>query len=251
MTNWMLRGLVFAAAMVVLRLFQGAMINAWPTQAGLISLVLLLLFIIGVAVWGVIDGRADARANPDPDRRQDLAMTWLLAGLVAGIISGAVAWLISLFYKGIYTGGLLNEVTTFAAFTALLVFLPGIAGVAAGRWRVDRTAPPVPQRAPGSEQERVDTDVFAAVRADDTSTGEMAGAQPEERTAAVTTAERETPTEPIATTEREEPTETIPTGRWGRPTETIPTTDDDAKTEVIRADTDPKHAKPGSEPEKD
>lgn len=51
-----------------------------------------------------MDGRADAKASPDPDRRQDLAMTWLLAGLVAGALSGAVAWLISLFYKAIYTG---------------------------------------------------------------------------------------------------------------------------------------------------
>lgn len=52
----------------------------------------------------MMDGRADAKASPDPDRRQDLAMTWLLAGLVAGALSGAVAWLISLFYKAIYTG---------------------------------------------------------------------------------------------------------------------------------------------------
>ena len=112
----MLRGLVFAAAMVVVRLFQGALINAWQTQAGLISIVLLLLFLVGVVVWGVLDGRADARANRDPDRRQDLAMTWLLAGLIAGILSGAVSWVISLFYSGLYTGGLINEVTTFAAF---------------------------------------------------------------------------------------------------------------------------------------
>ena len=138
MRDWMLRGLVFAGAMVVLRLVQGALINAWQTQSGLISIVLLLLFVIGVAVWGVRDGRADASANPDPDRRQDLAMTWLLAGLVAGILSGAVSWLIAQFYSAIYTGGLLNEVTTFAAFTALIVFLPGIIGVAVGRWRVDR-----------------------------------------------------------------------------------------------------------------
>jgi len=41
---------------------------------------------VGVIValaWGYIDGRADAKAQPDPDRRGDLAMTWLLAGLVA------------------------------------------------------------------------------------------------------------------------------------------------------------------------
>lgn len=37
MTNWMLRGLAFAAAMVVLRLFQGALINAWQMLSGLIS----------------------------------------------------------------------------------------------------------------------------------------------------------------------------------------------------------------------
>jgi len=225
MRNWLLRGLVFAAVMVVVRLVQGALINAWQTQAGLISIVLLLLFVIGVAVWGVMDGRADARANPDPDRRQDLAMVWLLAGLVAGIISGAVSWLIALVYKGLYTGGLINEVTTFAAFTALIVFLPGIVGVTIGRWRVDRNPPPRPEGGP--DEERADTDVFSAVRADDAQTGEVAGAQREEPSAA------------IATAEREAPTETIPTGPWGRPTETIPTAgDDDAKTEVIRTEPD-------------
>lgn len=214
----MLRGLVYAAAMVVVRLFQGALINAWQTQAGLFSVVLLLLFVIGVAVWGVMDGRADAIANPDPDRRGDLAMTWLLAGLVAGLLSGAVSWLIALVYTGLYTGGLINEVTTFAAFTALCVFLPGIIGVTIGRWRVDRNPPP---RRPGTDEERADTDVFSAVRADDAPTGEIpaAGAQTEERASAVATAEREGPTETMPTEES--------------PTETIAKTEDDPKTEVI------------------
>lgn len=223
----MLRGLVFAAAMVVLRLLQGALINAWQTQAGLISIVLLILFVIGVVIWGVLDGRADAKAQPDPDRRQDLAMTWLLAGLLAGILSGAVAWLIALMYQGLYTGGLINEVTTFAAFTALLVFVPGIIGVAVGRWRIDRNPPPRPH---GEDEERADTDVFSAVRGDETPTGEIPaqtapGARAEERTGSIATAERDAPTE------------------------TIPTSGDDAKTEVIRTD-DARHAKPGEEPEK-
>jgi hypothetical protein len=230
----MLRGLVFAAAMIVVRLVQGALINAWQTQAGLISIVLLLLFVICVIVWGLRDGRADARAMADPDRRQDLAMVWLLAGLVAGILSGAVSWLIALFYPGLYTGGLLNEVTTFAAFTALLVFVPGIIGVAVGRWRVDRNPPPDRPGAP-DQGERADTDVFSAVRADDTPTGELptqAGARAQERNASV------------ATVERDAPTESIPTVQSERTTESIPTTDD-AKTEAIRTDTtEPRHARP-------
>jgi hypothetical protein len=173
MSKWLLRGLVFAALMVIVRLLQGAMINAWETKAGLISIVLIVLFAVVVFIWGLSDGRADARANPDPDRRDDLAMTWLLAGLFAGVVSGAVAWFISLFYKSLYVEALLNEVTTFAAFTALLVFLAAIAGVALGRWLVDRNFEKLPRRHHGlteaaADQDRADTDVFAAVRADDT-----------------------------------------------------------------------------------
>jgi uncharacterized membrane protein YfcA len=166
MSKWLLRGLVFAALMVIVRLLQGALINAWETRAGLISIVLVLLYAVAVFVWGLADGRADARANPDPDRRGDLAMTWLLAGLFAGIVSGVVAWLIHLFYKSLYVEGLVNEVTTFAAFTALLVFLVSLLGVTIGRWLVDRKAPEFVRHGV-HEDERADTDVFAAVRQPD------------------------------------------------------------------------------------
>ena len=168
MSKWLLRGLVFAALMVIVRLLQGAMINAWETKAGLISIVLIVLFAVAVFIWGISDGRADARANPDPDRRDDLAMTWLLAGLFAGIGSGFVAWFISLFYNNLYAEALLNEVTTFAAFTALLTFLASIAGVSIGRYLVDRNAPPVQRH--NADGERADTDVFEAVRDDEPQT---------------------------------------------------------------------------------
>src|SRR5689334_13301973 len=169
MSKWLLRGLVFAALMVIVRLLQGAMINAWETKAGLISAVLVAIYAIAVLVWGYADGRADANKNPDPERRDDLAMTWLLAGLFAGIVSGAVAWLISLFYKDLYVGGLINELTTFAAFTALLTFVAAIAGSAVGHWVIDRHADDTPRKhhgyaAEGDDDERADTDVFAAVR---------------------------------------------------------------------------------------
>lgn len=244
----MLRGLVYAAAMVVVRLFQGALINAWQTQAMLFSVSLLLLFIIGVVVWGVLDGRADARANPDPDRRRDLAMTWLLTGLVAGVVSGLVSWLIAIVYKGLYTGGLMNELTTFAAFTALCVFVPGIIGVTVGRWRVDRNPPP--RRQDGADDDRADTDVFSAVRADDSPTGEIptqgSGAQAQERTSAVATAEREPERKSGRDAEGESATESLPTGAWGAPTESLSTAGDDPKTEVIHTE-GLEHPKPGSE----
>ncbi len=178
MSKWLLRGLVFAALMVIVRLLQGALINAWETKAGLISLVLVVIFAVAVFIWGLADGRTDARANPDPDRRGDLAMTWLLAGLFAGIVSGAVAWFIHLFYKSLYVEGLINELTTFAAFTALLVFLMALLGVTIGRWLIDRSAPEVPHHGHAHDDERADTDVFAAVRQpDDEQTAEYETAE--------------------------------------------------------------------------
>ncbi|MDY6995019.1 MAG: B-4DMT family transporter [Actinomycetota bacterium] len=164
MSKWLLRGLVFAALMVILRLLQGAMINVWETRAGMISVALVTGYGIISLLWGYLDGRSDARNNPDPERRADLAMTWLLAGLFAGVVSGAVAWFIGLFYRNLYVEGLINELTTFAAFTALLVFLTAIIGVGVGHWLVDRKAPDLPRRR--EDDDRADTDVFAAVRDD-------------------------------------------------------------------------------------
>ena len=191
MAKWLLRGLAFAALMVVVRLFQGALINQFETQALLISLGLLLVFVVVVFVWGLIDGRADARGNADPERRGDLAMTWLLGGLVAGLLSGAISWFISMVYPALYAGGLINEVTTFAAFTALLVFLPAILAVAIGRWLVDRKAPPYERRREGSDDDRADTDVFAAVRDDRQDATGADGTQETAQQSSVATIERD------------------------------------------------------------
>lgn len=193
MTDWLRRGLAFAAGMVLLRLVQGPLINTFESQSALISVVLLIVFVIAVLVWGLLDGRADAAANPDPDRRRDLAMTWLAAGVAAGVISGAVAWIISLLDKALYVAGLINELTVFAAFTALLVFGPAMAGVVLGRWLVDRGYAKVPQRHHGlaaGDQDRVDTDVFAAVGA-----GATAAAGAEATAAAGAPASADWPTE--------------------------------------------------------
>lgn len=168
MSKWFLRGLVFAALMVVIRLIQGVLINAFEAQAGLISLVLMILFAIGVFIWGRSDGREDAKAHADPDRRDDLAMTWLGAGLVAGLLSGFVSWVIGQFDKALYISTFFNELTSFAAFTALMVFVPGVAAVTLGRRRIDKDYDKLPVRHHGlaAEGQPVPaTDVFATVGA--------------------------------------------------------------------------------------
>ncbi|OBY29734.1 B-4DMT family transporter [Mycolicibacter kumamotonensis] len=178
MSKWFLRGLVFAAVMVVIRLIQGVLINAFEAQAGLISLILMIVFAIAVMVWARSDGRADARANPDPDRREDLAMTWLGAGLVAGLVGGVVSWLIALVDKALYVSSLFNELTSFAAFTALLVFVPAVAAVTLGRRRVDKDYEKMPQRHHGlAAHEGPATDVFATVGAAPVATEATASAQ--------------------------------------------------------------------------
>ncbi len=161
MTSWLPRGLVFAAGMVVLRLIQGALINANPTNSGVISLLLILIFAAGALVWGWLDGVSDARASADPDRRRDLAMRWLLSGLCAGVVSGFVCWLISLVYRNIYADGFFPEVTAFAAFTALVVFLPAMIAVTLGRMSVDRKRVDEPRRRVNDDGS--ETDVFDTV----------------------------------------------------------------------------------------
>ena len=117
----------------------------------------------------------------------------LVTGLVTGVLSGFVAWLISLVYRNLYAEGLVSELTTFAAFTALVVFIPAVAAVAIGRWLVDRKRPPFVRRRITDDQ----TDVFDAVRDDDAKTGPIPGlaggsaAAAEEHTSAVATAERD------------------------------------------------------------
>lgn len=160
MTTWLPRGLAFAIGMVVLRVVQGSLVNASPTNAGKISILLMALFVIPALIWGAIDGMADARANPDPDRRRDLAMRWLLAGLIAGVVSGLVTWIVSHFISAVYVDGLGPELIVFPAFTALMVFIPATFGSAVGRFLVDR-------RHPNEPRSRGEGDVFEEVYKDD------------------------------------------------------------------------------------
>ena len=140
MAKWLSRGLVFAALAVVVRLVQAPLIDRHQTRAEITSVSLILMFVILAFLWGLIDGRAEARADPESGRRGNLARRWLLAGLVAGVLSGAVLWLISQPWTSMYGGGVISEFTTYPALTALMVFLLAFLGMTIGHWPAGREA---------------------------------------------------------------------------------------------------------------
>ncbi|WP_205633302.1 B-4DMT family transporter [Mycobacteroides immunogenum] len=157
-TQWLTRGAVLAVLMVLIRVVQGLAISLWEAHGTAINIVLLLVFLTAVSAWAVADGRGDAQRNPDPDRRDDLAMWWLLGGIFAGVVSGLAVWLISLFNDGVYAASILAELTTTAAFVALLVLGPAMVGTFVGRLLVDR------KRKEHAALQQSDTDVFQAVQ---------------------------------------------------------------------------------------
>ncbi len=69
-------------------------------------------------------------------------MRWLAAGAVTGLVGGFVTWLVDT-VTSIPVGvkSLFFELTSGAAFTVLLVFLPAMAAVAVGRFLVRHDKP--------------------------------------------------------------------------------------------------------------
>jgi hypothetical protein len=164
MSKWLLRGLVMAVLMLVCRMVHWSLVLQAGGRTVALNIAAMLIFGLIALAWGLIDGLADARANPDPDLREDLAMRWIWAGMIAGVVSGVLVSIVAAFFwKQLYTARLFDELTTTAAFVLMGVFLNAIIGVSIGRWLVDRHAPEVASRV-NYDEERADTDAFAAVK---------------------------------------------------------------------------------------
>ncbi|MFD7843169.1 B-4DMT family transporter [Nocardia sp. NPDC059764] len=153
MNAWVLRAVGLGALTVVLETLLGVGMRYWPT-AGVWMRILSLIVLVGaVVMWGLLDGRSDRQANPDPEHGTDLTMRWLKAALAAGVGSQLVAWILD-FIPGFDLGdqGLVFNVTSAAAFIVLLIFIPAMLGVVLGRWLVGRegnkSAPAAPTQEP-------------------------------------------------------------------------------------------------------
>lgn len=189
MKPWLLRGLGLALVHVVVRVLLGAALIQWPLQGSVMRWAGLVVVVAAALVWAGLDGIRDRRAHPDPDDGADLTMRWLAAGAVTGVVGGAVTWLVDTVTPiPVGVKSLFFELTSGAAFTVLLVFLPAMAAVTVGRYLVGRDRrgddgdAPEPQRAPAMAASgavaadpawRADdapTEVFPAVRDESTDT---------------------------------------------------------------------------------
>ncbi|WP_430332310.1 B-4DMT family transporter [Rhodococcus sp. ACT016] len=139
MNGWVVRGLGLALVHVVVRTFLGAAVTQWPQQGSIMRWFSLIVVILAAFLWGALDGIRDRRAHPDPDDGADLTMMWLKAAFVAGILAGAASWLVGVIFDiAVTNSGLFFEVTSGAAFTVLLVFVPAMIAVALGRYLAGR-----------------------------------------------------------------------------------------------------------------
>ncbi|WP_157387473.1 B-4DMT family transporter [Nocardia terrae] len=139
MNAWVLRAVGLGALTVVLETLLGFGMMTWPTAGAYMRILCLIVLVGAVIAWGVLDGRADRRANPDPEQGGDLTMRWLKAALAGGVGAGLVAWILDFIPKfDLGHQGLLFNVTSGAAWIVLLIFIPGMLGVAIGRFLVGR-----------------------------------------------------------------------------------------------------------------
>ncbi|MBF4481627.1 hypothetical protein SAMN02745947_00449 [Rhodococcus rhodochrous J3] len=135
MKPWLLRGLGLALVHVVVRVLLGAALIQWPLQGSVLRWLGFAVVVVAAFVWAGLDGIRDHRAHPDPDEGDDLTMRWLAAGAVTGLVGGVLTWLVDAITPiPVGVTSLFFEITSGAAFTVLLVFLPAMAAVTLGRF---------------------------------------------------------------------------------------------------------------------
>ncbi|WP_188316397.1 B-4DMT family transporter [Solihabitans fulvus] len=125
MRAWVVRGICLAVVHAATQTVLAAVQVRAPESASVLDPVGLGLVAVVALLWGVADGWR---------RLPDRGMAWFLAGLVAGPLAGLLGVLArSLFVDQTGLEALGAALTGGAAFTALLVMVPGALGGAIGQ----------------------------------------------------------------------------------------------------------------------
>lgn len=131
MAPWLLRAVVLVPVHAGTSVGVELLARSRPEQGSWLRLAALALLVLVALVWGTRDG---ARADRTED---DLPARWLKAGLATGPVAAFAAWLVrTLAVDATGLESLWGQLTGGAAFTALLVLVPAVVGVALGRWLV-------------------------------------------------------------------------------------------------------------------
>lgn len=139
MISWLLRGLSLSVVHIVARVLLGMAIVHAPLHGTYWKVIAVAVVILVALIWGGIDGIVDGRAHDDPDDYADLTIMWLKAGILAGIVAGIVCWALSNYaFAGMGENSIAIEVFAGGSFTALLVFIPAVAGAGVGRFLAHR-----------------------------------------------------------------------------------------------------------------
>ncbi|MBY6409949.1 B-4DMT family transporter [Rhodococcus sp. BP-252] len=141
MTGWVVRGIGMGLINVGVRILLGAAVAQWPTHGSQLRWVGMAAVLLAVVVWAGIDGIRDRHANPDPEYGKDLTMVWLKAAVVGGLLAGLLAWLVGFLVEfSVGQNSLFFELTSGAAFTILVIFIPATIAVFLGRLLASRDA---------------------------------------------------------------------------------------------------------------
>ncbi|MFD4367663.1 B-4DMT family transporter [Rhodococcus sp. NPDC058521] len=151
MNAWVVRGLGMALIHIVLRAILGIAITQWPLHGSSLRMVALVLVVIAALVWGWLDAARDRKKNPDPDTGADLTMLWLKASILGGLVAGLGSWIVNFVPDfNVTQNSLFFELTSGAAFTVLLIFVPTMLAVGVDKLLRRRTDSD--QNGGGSEQ---------------------------------------------------------------------------------------------------
>ncbi|SNS23096.1 B-4DMT family transporter [Rhodococcoides kyotonense] len=141
MTGWVVRGIGMGLINVGVRILLGAAVAQWPLHGSQLRWVGMAAVLLSVVVWAGIDGIRDRHANPDPEYGKDLTMVWLKAAVVGGLLAGLLSWLVGFIVDfSLGQNSLFFELTSGAAFTILVIFIPATIAVFLGRLLAGRDA---------------------------------------------------------------------------------------------------------------
>lgn len=131
---WITRGVVIALVNVCVRVLLSLVLTHSPTSADIVprSLAILIVGLVAV-IWGGYDAAATVRRQRAAALERDMVVFWLKAAVVAALLSGLLSWLVG-HVRSIDIGhnSLFFELTSGAALSLLLAYLPAMLGLSLG-----------------------------------------------------------------------------------------------------------------------